>query len=127
MVAACVETLPLYRPRDPQASDLWRLLDQRFDCFQQVYDERFAAEYGFWRARVSSWNCRNWTWTGSRRAGRKPCSPCTSSEFTQHIPPTGSHRIRYYGWYSNKARRMLLWSALPRAAVRSWTSRLVIG
>ncbi len=49
MVAACVETLPLYRPRDPQASDLWRLLDQRFDCFQQVYDERFAAEYGFWR------------------------------------------------------------------------------
>ena len=26
------------------------------------------------------------------------------AEFTQHIPPTGSHLIRYYGWYSNKAR-----------------------
>ncbi len=26
-----------------------------------------------------------------QRAGRKPCSPCTSPEFTQHIPPTGSH------------------------------------
>jgi hypothetical protein len=24
MTAACVESLPLYRPRDPQASDLWR-------------------------------------------------------------------------------------------------------
>jgi hypothetical protein len=23
------------------------------------------------------------------------------AEFTQHIPPTGSHPIRYYGWYSN--------------------------
>ena len=49
MTAACVESLPLYRPRDPQASDLWRLLDQHFDSFQQVYDERFAAKYGFWR------------------------------------------------------------------------------
>ena len=48
MTAACVESLPLYRPRDPQASDLWRLLDQHFDSFQQVYDERFAAKYGFW-------------------------------------------------------------------------------
>ena len=49
MAVACVEPLPLYRPRDPQASDLWRLLDQHFETFQQVYDERFAAKYGFWR------------------------------------------------------------------------------
>lgn len=28
------------------------------------------------------------------------------AEFTQHIPPTGSHLVRYYGWYSNKARGM---------------------
>ena len=27
-----------------------------------------------------------------------------SFEFTQHIPPKGSHLIRYYGWYSNKSR-----------------------
>ena len=26
------------------------------------------------------------------------------AEFTQHIPPKGAHLIRYYGWYSNKAR-----------------------
>jgi ribosomal protein S27E len=49
MAVACVEPLPLYRPRDPQASDLWRLLDQHFETFQRVYDERFAAKYGFWR------------------------------------------------------------------------------
>ncbi len=36
MVAACVEPLPLYRPRDPQASDLWQLLEQHFETFQQV-------------------------------------------------------------------------------------------
>jgi len=33
----CFQPLPLYRPRDPQASDLWRLLNQHFDTFQQVY------------------------------------------------------------------------------------------
>lgn len=49
MVLACREPLPLYRPRDPQASDLWRLIDQHFDSFRQVYDERFQAKYGFWR------------------------------------------------------------------------------
>ncbi len=26
------------------------------------------------------------------------------AEFTQHIPPQSAHLIRYYGWYSNKAR-----------------------
>ena len=28
------------------------------------------------------------------------------AEFTQHIPPKGSHTIRYYGFYSNKTRGM---------------------
>lgn len=49
MATACVEPRPLYRPRDPQASDLWRLLDEHFDSFQQVYDQRYQAKYGFWR------------------------------------------------------------------------------
>jgi ribosomal protein S27E len=49
MALACRQPLPLYRPRDPQASDLWRLIDQHFDFFRQVYDERFQAKYGFWR------------------------------------------------------------------------------
>ena len=47
MALACRLPLPLYRPRDPQASDLWRLIDQHFDSFRQVYDERFQAKYGF--------------------------------------------------------------------------------
>jgi ribosomal protein S27E len=41
--------LGLYRPRNPQASGLWRVIDEHFETFQQVYDERFAAKYGFWR------------------------------------------------------------------------------
>ena len=49
MATACVEPRSLYRPRDPQASDLWRLLDEHFDSFQQVYDQRYQAKYGYWR------------------------------------------------------------------------------
>ena len=49
MVAAVVEPLPLYCPRNPRASGLWQLLDRHFDTFRRVYDERFAAKYGFWR------------------------------------------------------------------------------
>ncbi len=49
MVAAVVEPLPLYRPRNPRASGLWQLFDRHFDAFRRVYDERFAEKYGFWR------------------------------------------------------------------------------
>ena len=31
------------------ASDLWQLLDQHFDSFRQVFDQRYQAKYGFWR------------------------------------------------------------------------------
>ncbi len=49
MATACLVPLDLYRPRDPQASGLWRVIDEHFETFQRVYDERFAAKYGFWR------------------------------------------------------------------------------
>ena len=40
---------------DPQASDLWRLIDQHFDSFQQVYDERYQAKYGYDRGDPDAW------------------------------------------------------------------------
>jgi hypothetical protein len=49
MTPACASPPPLYRPRNPQASGLWRVIDQHFAAYQQVYDERFQAKYGFWR------------------------------------------------------------------------------
>ena len=49
MAQPCPKLSPLYQPRDPKASDLWRVIDEHFDAFQQVYDERFQAMYGYWR------------------------------------------------------------------------------
>ena len=49
MVVSCSDPLPLYHPRDPQSSDLWRLLDEHFETFQHVCDHRYQAKYGYWR------------------------------------------------------------------------------
>ena len=45
------------------------------------------------------------------------------AEFTQHIPPKGAHLIRYYGWYSNKARGMRRKAAEAAAQPASARSR----
>ena len=39
----------VYRPRRPRASPLYRLLDDHFQTFTTVYDERFAPRWGPWR------------------------------------------------------------------------------
>lgn len=49
MAVPCVKPLSLYQPRDPRASDLWRLIDEHFETFRQVYDDRYQSKYGYWR------------------------------------------------------------------------------
>ena len=41
--------LGVYKPRRPQASPLFRLVQDHLHRLQTVYDERFAREYGPWR------------------------------------------------------------------------------
>ena len=49
MGAPCLEPRPLYRPRNPRASGLWRIVEAHFEAFAAVYDERYQERYGFWR------------------------------------------------------------------------------
>ena len=49
MGAACVKPLPVYRPRNPRASGLWKVVEAHFEEFAQVYEERYRQRYGFWR------------------------------------------------------------------------------
>ena len=46
---AAPATPGVYRPRRPQASPLFRLVQDHLHRLQTVYDERFAREYGPWR------------------------------------------------------------------------------
>ena len=38
-----------YRPRQPGDSPLYRLVEEHYEDFEQVYPDRFQARYGFWR------------------------------------------------------------------------------
>jgi len=46
------ESSGVYRPRRPRESPLWRLTEEHLETFKQVYDDRFAERYGFWRAEI---------------------------------------------------------------------------
>jgi len=41
-----------YQSRRVRDSPLYRLAEEHFETFKQVYDDRFASRYGFWRAEV---------------------------------------------------------------------------
>jgi hypothetical protein len=46
-----VETAPsaVYEPRNPRASPLYALVDDYFQEFERVYDDRYQQQYGRWR------------------------------------------------------------------------------
>ena len=88
MALACRQPLPLYRPRDPQTSDLWRLMDQHFDFFRQVYDERFQAKYGFWRPVIER-SVAAFLKCGDLQEGfaRVRCTSCKHEGKGTRVPP----------------------------------------
>ncbi len=57
---AVTTTLPprpepaLYRPRKPQLSDLYQLLETHFDDVKAQWEDRFEKAYGYWRGFVDN-------------------------------------------------------------------------
>ncbi len=41
----------VYKPRNPRASPLFRLLESLYDTVKGVWEDRFETRYGFWRGR----------------------------------------------------------------------------
>jgi ribosomal protein S27E len=100
MPSAPVAPLPLYRPRDPRASDLWRLLDRHFETFQRVYEQQFQAKYGFWRPIVER-SVRAFLKCGDLQQGfaRVRCGDCGHEMFVafsckQRCACPGCHQKR---------------------------------
>ena len=42
-------TPAVYQPRKPQDSQYYQCVEDHFETLEQVYDERFAKQYGFFR------------------------------------------------------------------------------
>ena len=38
---------PVYRPHSPETSQYYQCVDDNFETFEQVYDDRFPKQYGF--------------------------------------------------------------------------------
>ncbi len=43
----------VYRPRNPHDSPYYRCVEDHFEAFEQVYEERFERQYGFFRPYVA--------------------------------------------------------------------------
>jgi hypothetical protein len=41
------DTSPVYQPRKPHNSQYYQCVEDNFETLEQVYDERFAKQYGF--------------------------------------------------------------------------------
>jgi len=46
------DACPAYRPRKPKEPQYYQCIEDHFEKFEQVYDERFTTRYGFFRAYV---------------------------------------------------------------------------
>ncbi len=43
---------PVYRQRDPQSTPYYQCIEDHFETFEQVYEDRFERQYGFYRPYV---------------------------------------------------------------------------
>ena len=49
LVCTSSESVPVYRPRQPRQSSLYRLIERYYPEFERTYDARYAKRYGPWR------------------------------------------------------------------------------
>ncbi|MBC8441861.1 MAG: transposase [Deltaproteobacteria bacterium] len=49
---------PVYRQRDPQSTPYYQCIEDHFETFEQVYEDRFERRYGFYRPYVHQVICR---------------------------------------------------------------------
>ncbi len=50
----CDRSPAIYRPRNPCATTLYRLIEKHYDSVKGLWEERFEHRYGFWRGFVDS-------------------------------------------------------------------------
>ena len=50
MVCELKEGVGFYRPRQPQQTPFYQLVERFYPEFKAVYEERYQERYGFWRA-----------------------------------------------------------------------------
>ena len=70
----------IYQPRKPQNSQYYQFVEDNFETFEQVYEDRFERPYGFFQKAFDALE-----WLVPKESG---CS---------HVPNKGEQMVRYYG------------------------------
>ena len=106
----CAPAAKMYRPRNPEASPISRLVHDHFDTFECVNAARSQPKEGSWRPVIRT-DIDTFLQCGKLREGMSRNFQVFDvldflAEVTQQIPGKGQHLIRYFGWYSKKERGM---------------------
>jgi hypothetical protein len=82
VVTVSHEHAPVYRPREPRASPLYRLIERYYPEFERVYDERYERRFGRWRPVIGQ-VCRRFLRCGDLHFGfaRVRCTGCRHEMF----------------------------------------------
>lgn len=92
-----VKPLDLYRPRDPQASDLWRLVGEHFATFRQTLPKRLRVHTRFDRKLLVKLCTCVWTCIKAevqRVLGRDDVVPCMIAAIQTHGEPPAEPESR---------------------------------
>ena len=107
MGAPLLQPRPLYQPRNPQTSGLWRVTSTHFDEFERVYDERYAAKYGFWRPIIRQ-SVQAYLKCGDLREGfaRDRCPNCAHEMFVAFSKKSPFYE-KYHRAFEQKIAKMV--------------------
>lgn len=89
---------PVYQPRKPQDSQYYQCVEDNFEILEQVYDERFAEQYGFFRPYVKQVIYRYpWPRPGLVRLSQLSVFSAMnkSYKFKVHLVAPGRARLRH--------------------------------
>ena len=102
MACGSKEAGGVYRPRHPQQSPFYQLVERFFPQFEAVYEERYQERYGFWRPIIGA-VVRKFLECGDLKHGfaRVRCPRCGEEFFVPYscrarcfCPPGWQKRIR---------------------------------
>ena len=82
MTCGSKETGGVYRPRHPQQTPFYQLVERFFPQFEAVYEERYQERYGFWRPIIAT-TVRKFLECGDLKHGfaRVRCPKCREEFF----------------------------------------------
>ena len=97
MVCLAAKPVPIYRPRQPRQSPLYKTIERYLPEFERTYDEHYAWRYGPWRPIIGD-VARRFLRCGDLHYGfarvRCPVVPTAATRCSSPSPASNAARAR---------------------------------